>query len=85
MFLGNRKERSDKKKRIYPYLKHETYRRLNRISKPCDVSVHEIAADFLNAAVNTPAFVNWIQDKYKVAGDDPLRVIPLIENGKVHY
>lgn len=80
-----RKERKDKKKRIFPYLKHETYRRLNRLSKSCDVSVHELAADLLDATVNTPAFINWIQDKHKVAADDPLRVIPLIENGKVRF
>lgn len=80
-----RKERVDKKKRIYPYLWLETYKKLNRLAKACDVSVHELATDAINIAVNNPAFIVWAQDRYMVPGDDPLRVIPLIENGRVHY
>lgn len=80
-----RKERVDKKKRIYPYLRMETYRKLNRLAKACDVSVHELATDAVSIAVNNPAFITWVQQKYKVAADDPLRVVPLIENGVVRY
>lgn len=80
-----RKERVDKKKRIYPYLRLEAYKKLNRLAKACDVSVHELATDAINIAVNNPAFIVWAQQKYQVAADDSLRVIPLVQNGKVHY
>jgi hypothetical protein len=85
MTTPNRKERSDKKVRIFPYLTQETYRKLNRLAKACDISPHELAAEMVEALVANPSFINWIQDKHRVDASDPLRVVPLVHNGKVSY
>jgi len=85
MTTPNRKERSDKKVRIFPYLAQETYRKLNRLSKACDISPHELAGEMVEALVNNPSFINWIQDKHRVDASDPLRVVPLVQNGRISY
>lgn len=81
-----RTERSDKKKRIYPYLRKSTAENLELIRQAVntqkEVSIHDLAEDFLDVVTMTPAFINWIQDKYKVPGDHPLRVVPVIENNR---
>lgn len=84
-----RKERSDKKIRIYPYLKQSTHEKLELLRQAVNlnktVSIHDIAEELLDVCMNMPEFVNWIQNKYKVPGDHPLRIVPIMENGKQRF
>lgn len=79
------KERSDKKVRIYPYLEKDLFRKIDRLSRACNVSPHELTTEILDIAMKNPTLINWLQDKHKVEVDDPFRIIPQIENGKVIF
>lgn len=86
MLNRKRAERSDKKHRIYPYLSDETFARLDKIRQAINsqkaVSIHDLAEDFLDVCVRMPEMINWIQDKYGVPGDHPMRVFRVNEMGK---
>jgi len=85
--VKKRSERSDKKLRIYPYLKSDTFNRLEIIRQAVNVmqpvSIHDLAEDILDIALNMPEFVTWLQNKYKVPADHPLRIVPVKSNGMV--
>ena len=83
---ATRKVRSDKKHRVGgPYLDDDTYKKLKRISKACDTTPPKILEDMAKYLLNHPNWVAYIQDRYKVETDDPFRITPIIENGKVNY
>ncbi|TPG93488.1 hypothetical protein EEL32_00055 (plasmid) [Brevibacillus laterosporus] len=81
-----RTERSDKKVRIYPYLKKSTHQKLELLRQSVNinkaVSIHDLAEDLLDVCIEFPEFINWIQDKYSVPGDHPLRIICVKDNGQ---
>lgn len=82
---GQRKVRSDKKERIQIHTIADTKSKMNRLTRACNVSESELGNRILTYVVNHPDFVRWIQDQYKVPDNDPFRIIPVIENGKLIY
>ncbi|MGG0754318.1 hypothetical protein [Brevibacillus laterosporus] len=78
-----------KRDKLHLYPDAETYKRLDLIhkaiiTKKSKVSIHDVAEDFLRLVVNTPEFITWIQNKYQVPGDHPMRILPVVENGRCH-
>jgi hypothetical protein len=80
-----RKERTDKKERIQIHTIGDTKTKFNRIARACNVSESELGSKMLTYLVNNPDFVRWVQDEYRVSNNDPFRIIPIIENGKLTY
>lgn len=85
-----RAERSDKKMRLYPYVDQETTGKNLKmihtaVSQFTDISIHDMTEEALDVLALSADFIEWIQDKYKVPQDHPLRVKPIYVNGKVAY
>lgn len=79
---SQRKVRSDKKINVNPALDQDTHRKLKRLALACDVSKTALAAEIIRIAVNTPSFVNYLQQLHEA---DEFRVIPMSENGGITY
>lgn len=82
-----RAERSDKKKRIHPYLDHDTYDRLEKLRQSINsqhkaLSIHDIAEDILEACTQAPEIIGWLMKKYRVPDDHPMRAVRVTERGK---
>lgn len=87
MQTQKRAERSDKKKRIHPYLELDTHARLEKIrqsvnSQNQSISIHDIAEDLLDACTQSPEVIGWLMTKYKVPHDHPMRAVRVTERGK---
>ncbi|MBW5471552.1 hypothetical protein ABEX29_01115 [Brevibacillus porteri] len=87
MQTKQRAERSDKKKRIHPYLDHDTYSHLDKIRQSVNtqkkaISIHDIAEDILEACVQAPEIIGWLMKKYGVPSDHPMYAVKVKENGK---
>ncbi|MBM7592226.1 hypothetical protein [Brevibacillus fulvus] len=86
MATQKRAERSDKKKRIYPYLTDDSHTRLDKLRQAINsqksVSIHDIAEELLDICTQSPEVISWIQNKYGVPADHPMRVIRVTEMGK---
>ncbi len=80
-----RKERTDKKERIQIHTISDTKTKFNRIARACNISESELGSKMLTYLVNNPDFVRWIQDQYEIPDNDPFRIIPVIENGRLTY
>jgi hypothetical protein len=80
-----RKTRTDKKERIQIHTIADTKTKFNRIARACNVSESELGNKMITYLVNNPDFLRWIQDQYDVSDNDPFRIIPIIENGKLIY
>lgn len=78
-----RAERSDKKIRVAPSLDKETHAKLKRLSLACDMPKTQLAEEIIKISVNNPSLIEHIQKIFKAS--DEFRVIPVVENGKVHY
>lgn len=86
MTLRKRNERSDKKHRIYPYLSKETFDRLNKIRLALNtqkaVSIHDIAEELLDVCTQSPEVITWLQNKYNVPMEHPMRLVRVNQMGK---
>lgn len=86
MSSQKRAERSDKKFRLYPYLKNETHHRLAKVCLAIrtqkNVSIHDLAEDILDMAMESGEVVAWLQNKYRVPADHPMRVSKSTSMGK---
>ncbi|KKX53279.1 MULTISPECIES: hypothetical protein [Brevibacillus] len=86
MLLKKRAERSDKKHRLHPYLKTETFNRLSKVHLAIrtqkNVSIHDIAEDILDMAMESAEVITWLQNRYGVPADHPMRVSKSTHMGK---
>jgi hypothetical protein len=80
---GWRKERSDKKVRVYPYFTQETFEKLNMLSRSCDTNEHELTVKMVELVLASPEGINLIQNQHGIKKDDPFRVHPLRIDGEV--
>ena len=83
--IKGRQVRSDKKHRVQTYLTKDLHDKINRLARACGTSESKISEAALNYLLNSPEFVNWIQDKHGLSKEDPFRLRPVIDNGKVIY
>ena len=83
--VEGKKKQVDEKKRVCPYFPLDLYRKLNRIARACNRSDAEILLAMAENWLNQPQLIVWIQDRFGVSKDDPFRITPIIENGKVNY
>jgi hypothetical protein len=82
----DKKPRSDKKVRVQTFIDQDLHKKLSRLSRSCNISESKMVYETLTHMLNNVAFVNWVQDKYKVTTDDPFRIIPQTdEKGKINY
>lgn len=77
-----RKVRSDKKTNVNPALDQDTHKKLKRLALACDVSKTSLAAEIIQIALNTPSFINYLQQLHEASD---FRVIPMKENGRITY
>jgi hypothetical protein len=85
MKVSTKTPRSDKKTRVCPYVDQPTFTKLKRLSKACDLSPAQLTLEMIHLFVNHPDYISWIQSKHHVPADDPFRITPVVENGKVMY
>lgn len=83
--VGVSKVTSDNKKRLQAYLPPDDKKKLNRLSRACNTTESELASKILSYALNHPDYVRWLQTQFNVKDDDPFRIVPVVENGKVIY
>lgn len=78
MTVQKRAERSDKKHRLHPYLKTETHLRLTKlhlaIRTQKNISIHDLAEEILDMAMESVEIITWLQNKHRVPLDHPMRV-----------
>lgn len=77
-----KKPRSDKKHRVNCSLDQDTFKKLKRLAIACDEKPTPLANDLIKIILNSPEWVNFIQDKYE-AGE--FRIIPIKDQGKTIY
>lgn len=82
-----RKRRVDKKTRVNPALDDFTHQKLQRLALACStpgqtVSKTVLAGEIIELALNTPSFINHLQDMHHA---DKFRVIPLTHQGRVTF
>jgi hypothetical protein len=82
---GNRKIRSDKKPKVQAYVSQDVHDKINRLARACNVSESQIAAEMLNYLTNHPDYIAWLQTKFGVKENDPFRIVPIKDNGKIIY
>lgn len=80
-----RKKRADEKKRVQPYFDQDLYDKLNRLARTCKLTDAEALLFIANTFLNHPQFINYAQDYHHILKDDPFRITPIIEDGKIIY
>jgi hypothetical protein len=80
---AERKVRSDKKVRVNASLSQETHHRLKKLAISCDMTKTMLAAEIIEMAVNNESIIDWFQKKYNKY--DEYRIIPVRNQGKLHY
>lgn len=79
---GKRATRSDKLTRVNAGLDKFTHDKLRSLAFACDIPKTNLAAVIIETALNTPSFINAIQERY---GAGKNRVIPIWKNGEVYF
>ncbi len=79
----DRKTRSDKTICVKTNLDQESHLLLNRLGMTVGKSKTALATEIMETILRNPAFINWIQDKYKVATEH--RLTPTTIDGKIIY
>jgi hypothetical protein len=77
-----RKTRSDKKIRVNTGLSPTLHHKLQRLSIACGVPKTVLASEIIDAALNSPEFINSIQDFH---GANEFRVIPVNVDGEILF
>ncbi|MEW9671071.1 CopG family transcriptional regulator [Ammoniphilus sp. 3BR4] len=67
------------------YLPPDDKQKLNRLARACNTSESELANKMISYSLNHFDYVNWIQSQHGVKDDDPFRIIPVKENGRLVY
>lgn len=79
-----RKIRSDKKVRVFPYVPQDDYKKLDRLSRACNTTPHELTVFFINMCLQHPEIINYTQDRHGVEKDDTFRLTPIKCEGVWH-
>ncbi|RKD26481.1 hypothetical protein BEP19_16720 [Ammoniphilus oxalaticus] len=80
-----RNTRSDKKERVQSYVSSDDKQKLNRLARSCNTTESELVNEVLSYFLNHPDFINWIQDRHGVTKEDPFRIVPINDEGKLIY
>ena len=78
-----RQTRSDKRICVKTNLDQESHLLLNRLAMTVGKSKTALATEIVETILRNPAFINWVQDHYKVSSEH--RLIPKSVNGKFSY
>jgi hypothetical protein len=78
-----KKIRSDKRICVKTNLDQESHVLLNRLGMTVGKSKTAFATEIVETILRNPAFINWIQDKYKVP--DQHRLTPTTIDGRITY
>lgn len=79
----SRKVRSDKRICVKTNLDSESHVLLHRLAMTVRKSKTALATEIVETILRNPAFINYIQDKYKVPEEH--RLFPVTTDGKVMY
>lgn len=73
----------NKKIRVNASLDQDTHNKLKKLAIACDMTKTMMAYEMIRIVVNHPDFINFLQTRYNQ--DDQYRVVPIKQNGKIHY
>ncbi|WP_026801500.1 hypothetical protein [Pontibacillus halophilus] len=78
-----RKERSDKRIRVNLSIDKNTDEKLQMLATACNKPKTTLASEIIKMAVNHLDIIDYYQTKY--CTNDKYRVVPIRQNGEIHY